>query len=59
MFSKINSTTLALILIVLMPGIGYFIEGSITISSCVSSLIAFFLVVAELVFRNGKVDVLE
>jgi len=51
MTGKVNLMSLGLFVIMMTPGIGYFVEGSITFSSCLSSVLAFFLLVYELFLR--------
>lgn len=48
---KIGPQTLALFMIMTLPFFGYFVEGNITISSCLASILAFFLIVVHLVNR--------
>jgi hypothetical protein len=47
MNAKMSAAAAALFLIMIAPGIGYFAEGNITITSCLCSVMAFFLLIRE------------
>ena len=58
MNAKMSPAAAALFLIMMAPGVGYFAEGNITVTSCVCSVVALFLLVREL-FLVGDADYRE
>jgi hypothetical protein len=51
---NMSATAAALFLIMIAPGVGYFVEDNITVTSCLCSVVAFFLLVRELFFVEAK-----
>jgi len=45
-----------LFFIMILPYVGYFVEGNITITSCVSSVLAFMLLAASFAYRFSRTD---
>lgn len=53
---KITPVTWTLFLIMMLPGIGFFFENNITISSMLSSILAFFLIIGQIIEKNYMAD---
>jgi hypothetical protein len=56
MARNVTTAAAALFLIMIAPGVGFFVEGDITVTSCLCSVVAFFLLIREIFLGQSQAD---
>jgi len=53
---NISTAAAALFSILVAPFVGFFVEGNITVTSCLCSVVAFFLLIREVFFGESHAE---